>query len=174
MGERVGRGIHRLCIGRRARYLKRSRGTSHIASAAIRQDILLSPALAVAEDDRHLDHAEAGPHRAVGQLDLEGIAPRADAVEVDRLEHLAAEALEAAGQVAHAQAEHPARVGRAALADEAPQETPVAHAAAGHVARAQRQVGAAVDRLQQAGEVAGSWEKSESISITYPAPWSSA
>ena len=57
------------CIGRGARelkrwpadagYLKRSRGTSHIASAAIRQDILLWPVLAVAEDDRHLDDARS-------------------------------------------------------------------------------------------------------------------
>src|ERR1700685_1177771 len=75
--------------------------------------------LAVFEDDRHLDDAKAGPRRTVGELDLEGVALRADAVEVDLFEHLAEEALAAAGQVAHAQAEDPARVGGAALGDEA-------------------------------------------------------
>ena len=43
VSKRVCRGIHRLSIGRRAIYLKRNSGTSHIASAAIRQDILLWP-----------------------------------------------------------------------------------------------------------------------------------
>ena len=61
--------------------------------------------LAVDEADRHLDDLEAGADGAVGQLDLEGVAARADPVEVDRLEHAPVEALEAAGQVAHAQAE---------------------------------------------------------------------
>jgi len=39
---------------------------------------------------------KAGAHRAVGQLDLESVALRAHAVEVDLFEHLAAKALEAA------------------------------------------------------------------------------
>src|SRR5437773_34836 len=55
--------------------------------------------LAVAERDRHLDDAEAGPRCAVGRFDLEGVALGVDRVEVDRLEHAAAEALEAAGEV---------------------------------------------------------------------------
>src|SRR5215210_1503780 len=58
----------------------------------------LRPALrAVAEGDRDLAHAEAGLHGAVGQLDLEDVAVRAGLGEVDRLQHLAPEALEAAG-----------------------------------------------------------------------------
>ncbi len=105
-------------------YLKRRQRHQPHRLGAIRQDILLLPSCAVAEDDRHLDDAEAGPHGAVGELDLEGVALRAHAVEVDRFEHLAAKALEAAGQVAHVQAEHPARVRRAALADQAPQRGP--------------------------------------------------
>ena len=55
---------------------------------------------------------------AVGRLDLERVAVRGDRVEVDRLEHLAAEDLEAAGQVADADAEHGPRVGAAAAADQ--------------------------------------------------------
>ena len=65
----------------------RARATT--ASSAIRHDIFDAPAAAVAEDDRHLDDAEAGAQRAVGQLDLEGVAVRAHGRQVDRLEHLA-------------------------------------------------------------------------------------
>src|ERR1700688_2328224 len=39
------------------------------------------PELAVGEGDRHLDHAEAGAHHAIGRLDLERVAPGADRVE---------------------------------------------------------------------------------------------
>src|SRR3954447_7897047 len=56
--------------------------------------------LAVREADRDLHDAEALAQSAVGRLDLEGVASRADRVEVDRLEHLAPVALEAAGRVA--------------------------------------------------------------------------
>src|SRR5919198_2188381 len=58
--------------------------------------------LAVGEADRHLGDAEAGTQRAVGQLDLEGVALGGDGAEVEALEHLPAEALEAAGEVADA------------------------------------------------------------------------
>src|SRR5829696_2708537 len=54
----------------------------------------------LAEDDRHLDHAEALFERAIGRLDLEGVAARADRVEVDRLQDPAVEDLEAAGEIA--------------------------------------------------------------------------
>src|SRR5207248_1399770 len=94
-------------------------------------------------------------HGAVCGLDLKGIAARADAVEVDRFEHLAPKALEAPGQVAHAQPEHPTRIEGATLAHQAPQRAPVAHTAAGHVARAQGQIGAGTHSPQQAGEVGG-------------------
>src|SRR5680860_1373479 len=90
--------------------------------------------LTIAEDDRHLDDIEAALDRAVGHLDLEGVAARLDRVEVDRLQHLAAEALEAAGQVADADAEHEARVGAAAAADRPAQRAPVADPAAVDVA----------------------------------------
>src|SRR5919204_4457703 len=57
---------------------------------------------AVDERDRHLDHAKARAERPVRRLDLEGVAPRRHGVEVDRLEHVAPVALEAAGEVADA------------------------------------------------------------------------
>ena len=111
--------------------------------------------LAVAKDDRHLDDLEAGAHGAVGELDLECVSARAHAVEVDRLEHLAAEALEAAGEVANLQAEHPARVHRAPLADLAPHEPPVADSSSRHVAGAEREVRSARDRCEQPLEIGG-------------------
>src|ERR1700679_3082546 len=109
---------------------------------------------AVAEDDRHLDDPEAALDRPVGHLDLEGVAAGADRAQVDRLENLAAEALEAAGQVLHVEAEDDARVGAAAAADRPPQRAPVTNAAAGHVARAEHQVGP-LRRLQQPRQVGG-------------------
>ena len=91
------------------------------------------------EMDSDFSHdPEAGAHGPIGELDLKGIALRADAVEVDRLEHLPAEALKAARQIVHGQAEHESRVGRAPLTDEAAQGAPVAHAPAGHITGAQR------------------------------------
>src|SRR5271154_5478488 len=110
-------------------------------------------ALAIAKDDRHLHHAKARLGGTVGELDLEGVPLGANPVEVDRLEHLAAKALEAARQVAHAHAQHEPRVQRAALADEPAQEAPVADAATGNVARAERQVCAVVHRAQEAREI---------------------
>src|SRR5439155_4419436 len=111
--------------------------------------------LAVAKDDRQLDDLEAGAHGAVGELDLECVSARAHAVEVDRLEHLAAEALEAAGEVANLQAEHPARVHRAPLADLAPREPPFADASSWNVTGAEREVRSSRDRSEQALEIGG-------------------
>src|SRR3954449_12808689 len=59
----------------------------------------------VGERDRDLDHAKAAAQRPVGRLDLEGVAARVDRVELDRLEHGAPVALEAAREVADAYAE---------------------------------------------------------------------
>src|SRR6185312_7413828 len=108
----------------------------------------------VAEDDRHLDHLEAGADRAVGHLDLEGVAAGLNRIEVDRLQHLAAEALEAAGHVGDVDAEDQLRVGAAAAADRLAQRPPVADAAAGHVARAEHDVGLP-RRRQQPRQVGG-------------------
>src|SRR6266550_810212 len=113
---------------------------------------LRATALAVDERDRHLDNPEAGAQRAVGHLDLEGVAAGGDRVEVDRLQHLAPEALEAAGQVADADAEQDARVERAARRDEPPHDAPVPNRPAGHVARAEHEVGLP-RRLDQARHV---------------------
>ena len=57
------------------------------------------PALAVAEADRHLADPGAGPHRAVGRLNLEAEAGGVEAARRQVLQQLAPEALEAAGQV---------------------------------------------------------------------------
>src|SRR5215204_3583151 len=53
----------------------------------------------VCEHDRHLRDTEAALQRAEGELDLEGVAGRGDRPELEGLEHLAPEALKAAGQV---------------------------------------------------------------------------
>src|SRR6185312_6099819 len=60
---------------------------------------LRAAVLAVDESDRDLDDPEAGSERPVRPFDLERVATRVDRVQVDRLEHLAPVAAEAAGQV---------------------------------------------------------------------------
>jgi len=61
--------------------------------------------LPVDEGDRHLRDAEAFLHRAVGGLDLERVALRAERSELDGAEHVGAERLVAAGEVANRQAQ---------------------------------------------------------------------
>ena len=127
------------------------------------------PARAVAEDDRHLDDAEAAAQRAVGQLDLEGVALRAHAsARSIAAQHVGAEALEAAGEVAHRRGR-----GRARAYQQPPRLTTrrsrpqSLDAAAGDVARAEREVGARRARARAgAARSAGSCEKSASISTT--------
>src|SRR5262245_5015360 len=60
----------------------------------------------VQEEERDLLHAHAHPLEAVVELDLEGVAVRADALEGDRLERRAPHAAEAAGSVGNAQPRH--------------------------------------------------------------------
>ena len=55
----------------------------------------------VDERDRDLRDRETLLQRTVGRLDLEAVALRGDCAEVDSLQHAAAEALEAAGEIAH-------------------------------------------------------------------------
>src|SRR5258708_7638849 len=92
-----------------------------------------------------------GPVSApVRQLGVDGGAGRAHRLEVGGLEHLAAKALEAAGQVADLETQDDARVSRAAAADDPPQQAPVGDTATVDVARAERQVRVAVgDRRDQ-------------------------
>src|SRR5581483_733358 len=92
---------------------------------------------AVDEDDRDLDDTQPQPLDAIGRLDLEDIAAGRDRVEVEPFEHLAAEALEAAGRVLDGHTQEEGGVDRASARDGAPQEPPVAGAAALDVARAQ-------------------------------------
>src|SRR6188508_3408737 len=84
----------------------------HNAAAHLRAAVL-----AVDEGDRHLDDAEAGPERAVGRLDLEGVAARVDRGQVERLQHPAVEALEAAGEIVDGHAQQDTGVPRAAGRD---------------------------------------------------------
>src|SRR3977135_3298646 len=101
--------------------------------------------LAVAKDDRHLAHGEPARQGALGKVDLEAVAVRADRVQLDRLEHLAPKALEAAREIANLEVEHAPCVRPPAATDHPSQRTPVLDAAAGHVARAEREIGARVD-----------------------------
>src|SRR6185503_7165781 len=95
------------------------------------------PDAAIDEDDGDLFDAHALLDGPIGHLDLKAVALRADAVEVEPLERAAAEALEAAGHVAHVDAEDGARVERAAARDDLAHRPPVDGAAAGDVARAE-------------------------------------
>src|SRR5688500_5419407 len=61
---------------------------------------LAGAVLAVVEDDRGFLDLEAHLVGAVGDLYLERVAVGADVVQVERFQYLAAECLEAAGQVA--------------------------------------------------------------------------
>src|SRR4029453_18282107 len=85
---------------------------------------------------------------AVRRLNLKGVALRLDCIEVDALEHIAAIALEASGEVAHRHAEQDARVPRAAGRDETPQQSPVPDTAALDVARAEHDVRVGRGRYQ--------------------------
>jgi len=78
-----------------------------------------------------------------------------DRVEVDRLEHLAPVALEAAGQITHAHAEENPGVERASRRHEPAERTPVADRAAADVARSEHDVGAFVGGRDQPGNVVG-------------------
>src|SRR6266850_7411189 len=97
---------------------------------------------AVDEHDRNLLDPEALPPSLEADLDLEGVAVRADAVPVDRLENLAAEALEAAREILDAHAGDDPAVDVGAVREDQPRERPVDHGDAVQVARAEDEVGA--------------------------------
>src|SRR5439155_6443646 len=109
---------------------------------------------AVGEDDRDFTDGETALERSIGQLDLESVSAGADAFEVDAFEDLAAEALEAAGQVADADAEDGPGVEAAALREQAAAEAPVDRAAAFDVAAAEDEVGFARG-FEQSGQRGG-------------------
>src|SRR5207253_6925740 len=98
---------------------------------------LRMPLRAIGEADRHLDDAEPRAQRPVRRLDLEGVALRVHCVEVDPLEHRTPVALEAAGQVANADAEQYPGIPRSARRDEPPYASPVHDLAAVDVAGAE-------------------------------------
>ncbi len=128
------------------------RGTFQIASSTIARLIFDWPFPSVDEADRNLDDAEALAQRAIRRLDLEHVAGGVDRVEVDRLEHVPAEALEASRRVVNRHQED-ARVDRGATGDQAPHEAPVLGSATGDVAGAEREVGAGFGRREQAWHV---------------------
>ena len=115
----------------------RSAGTRVTASRKIAWLIFELPAVRSAKRIGTSTTPKPSRIGAVRRLDLERVALRADRVEVDRLEHLPAVALEAARQVADVDAEERPRVPRAAGRDEAPPAAPVLGAAARDVPRAQ-------------------------------------
>src|SRR5436190_1714379 len=82
--------------------------------------------------------ARQGP---VGRLDLERVALRVDRVEVDLLEHLAAVALEAAGEISDLRREQHTRVEGTARGDRATRRAPVRNLPALDVAGAEGKVG---------------------------------
>src|SRR5205823_3379940 len=88
------------------------------------------------------------PDRPIGGHDLERVAGDGDRVEVDPLQHRAAEDLEAAGEVVDPDAEDPTGVGAAAAADRPPQRAPLRHRTALDVARSEDQVAAFEGREQ--------------------------
>src|SRR6187551_953802 len=96
--------------------------------------------LAIGERDRNLDDPKARSQGAVRGLDLERVAERRDAVQVDRLQHFAPVALEAAGQVADAELQEHLGVERAPTRDEAANEPPVPGAAALDVPGAEHEI----------------------------------
>src|SRR2546428_2290947 len=110
---------------------------------------------AIGEADRHLDDAKSSAQRAVRGFDLERIPLRVDRVEIERLKHVSPVALEAAREVADADAEQHARVERAAPGDEAANDSPVLGAAALDVARAEREGGTRLARCDQSPDVRG-------------------
>ena len=132
----------------------RSSGTLSAASATIIPPIFEEPAARSRKTIGTSTTRKPELDRPVGRLDLEGIAAGLQRVEVDRLQDLAAEALEAAGQVPHLHAEREAGVGAAAAADRLPQPAPVRDPAAGHVAGPDHEVGA-LGRLEQPRQVGG-------------------
>ena len=78
----------------------------------------------------------------VFHFDLEGVALETDLVQLDRLEHLAAVALESGGGIVHLEAGHEADVGRGVVRHEDAPEGPVDHVHAVAVARSDGHVGA--------------------------------
>ena len=121
VGRRTSRRTSRRSVDDHSRprsAFQRSTGTCRIASTTIPPLIFDSPDPAVDERDRDLDHAEPGPERAVGALDLEPVAARRDRVEIDRLEHPRRKHLKPPVRSRTRDAEHEPRVERAAAGDQ--------------------------------------------------------
>src|SRR5215210_9577939 len=95
---------------------------------------------AVREDDGHFHDPKAGTVAEVVHLHLKAVAVGLDAIEVEGLEHLPAEALEAAGAVPDRQVQEGPGVEAATLADEPSQQRPFFRSTSCYVARSYRQV----------------------------------
>src|SRR5438270_324379 len=112
------------------------------------------PRPAVAEHDRDVADAEPGADGPVGHLDLEAVAVEVDPIQVERLQDLAAKALEAAGEVADVDAEKQPRVETPALGQRAAMPPPALHAPSLGVARAENEV-RVPGRFHEARDVGG-------------------
>src|SRR4051794_3158318 len=113
---------------------------------------LRRPYPAVAEDNRDLGDTKPGLDRAEGRLDLEGVALRGERFQVDRLEDLAPEALEPAGEIVDLDAERGARVRAAPAADRPAARPPICHPATVDISRAHHDIGV-LRGLEQARQV---------------------
>ncbi len=103
------------------------------------------PRLAVAEDDRELDDATAGPDEPVGHLDLEAVALAAHRRVVHRLQRRRAVGAVAGRRVVHGQAEHAGGVAVPPSRQPAPAPGPALGRAARHVPAPDGEVGAVFD-----------------------------
>ena len=88
------------------------------------------PDLALDEGDRHLDHAQPGPHGSQGQVDLEAVALRLDAGQPHRAQRTRAVGAVAGGRVVDVHAEHDLGVDVGADREDLAAHRPVAHLAA--------------------------------------------
>src|SRR5437867_11575254 len=95
---------------------------------------------AVDEHDRDLLDPESLSPCLEADLDLEGVAVRADAGPVDRLENLAAETLEAAGEILDAHAGDDPAVDVGAVREDQPRKGPVDDRDAVKRARAENEI----------------------------------
>ena len=149
---------------------RRSPLTMRNASWAIAARELRLTGDAVAEHDRDLDHARIEALRAVEHLELEGEALCANGLELAVAEELGAERAEPRGRIVRRQVEQQPRVLAAGTRQHPAPPRPPGRRTAVDVPRPDREVGAGVERGEQRGRVAGSCDRSASISIDRVVP----
>src|ERR687885_27901 len=94
----------------------------------------------ILEGNRDLDDSGAKPVRPIGGLNLEGVAVRPDAAEVERGKGFPPPAFEARREIMVLQAEDPLRVAGAGAAEQPAKQGPAAGRTAGAVAGAHHEI----------------------------------